>query len=86
VSATSRADRRTEHRTERCALGHALGGGFVGIAAANLHTSVIAAYEIVGTELVEVLPRTGQRHDAGAVGYRHASSQHECRQQWRDSQ
>jgi hypothetical protein len=81
VSATGGTDRRTQHGAERCALGHALGCGFIGIAAANLYARVIAAYEIVGTELVEILPRAGQCHDAGAVRYCHAGSQDDGQQE-----
>lgn len=46
-----------------------IGGGLIGRGSANLVGRVLLAIAIVHTELVKVLPGTGQRHDARAGGH-----------------
>ena len=76
------ADQRAHDRTP----GHAVGGGLIGSGASDLAMRIVAAIEVIGTELFETPTLARKNHHARSGRNAHATCQHDRRNQRKTSQ
>ena len=74
------AGQRAHGRTDDCAFYATVDGCLMGGRAPDLSERVLSAVAIVDAELIKILARTGQRHDARPDWNRGTGAQHQQRQ------